>query len=269
MAKEIYIGVSGVARKIKQPYVGVSNVARKCKSGFIGVSGVARQFFQSGTPIGTLAVGTVVKLKESGVAQNYIIVHQGLPSSIYDSSCNGTWLLRKDLITTMARSYGGTSEYQPSIAHSWLNSTMLEKYDSEIQNIIKQVKIPYVVGAGQHASTATGANGLSCKVFLLSIIEVGIPLENPDIMANDGAKLSYFISGTTTSAKDLRRAYLDGASTDWWTRSTYYNNSTSWSWYVNTTGYHSGTSATKNKGIRPAIILPSTALVDESNNIIY
>lgn len=45
MAKNAYIGVSGVARKVKQPYIGVSGVARKVKSGYIGVSGVARQFF--------------------------------------------------------------------------------------------------------------------------------------------------------------------------------------------------------------------------------
>lgn len=45
MAKAIYVGVSGVARKVKQPFIGVSNVARKVKSGYIGVGGVARQFF--------------------------------------------------------------------------------------------------------------------------------------------------------------------------------------------------------------------------------
>lgn len=36
--------------------------------------------------LGTKAVGSIVKLKESGVAVNYIVVHQGKPSSIYDES---------------------------------------------------------------------------------------------------------------------------------------------------------------------------------------
>ena len=40
MAKRAYIGVGGVARKVKQPFVGVANVARKVKSGYIGVGGV-------------------------------------------------------------------------------------------------------------------------------------------------------------------------------------------------------------------------------------
>ena len=50
MAKAIYQGVSGVARKVKQPNIGVSGVARKVKSGFVGVSGVARGCFTGTDP---------------------------------------------------------------------------------------------------------------------------------------------------------------------------------------------------------------------------
>lgn len=53
MAKEHYIGVSGVARKGKKPYIGVSGVARKCKKGFVGVDSVARQFL-AGVEPGTI-----------------------------------------------------------------------------------------------------------------------------------------------------------------------------------------------------------------------
>lgn len=48
MAKAIYMGIGGVARKVKQPYIGVGNVARKVKTGYVGINGVARQFHQSG-----------------------------------------------------------------------------------------------------------------------------------------------------------------------------------------------------------------------------
>ena len=47
MAKNQYIGVGNVARKVKQPYIGVNNVARKVKSGFVGVNNVARQYYES------------------------------------------------------------------------------------------------------------------------------------------------------------------------------------------------------------------------------
>ena len=42
MAKRAYIGVDGVARKIKKGYIGVDDVARKIKKAYIGVGGVAR-----------------------------------------------------------------------------------------------------------------------------------------------------------------------------------------------------------------------------------
>lgn len=47
MAKSAYIGVDGIARKIKKMYLGIDNKARKVKKGYIGVGGVARPFFSS------------------------------------------------------------------------------------------------------------------------------------------------------------------------------------------------------------------------------
>ena len=38
-------------------------------------------------------IGSVVKIKVNGTLRNFIVVHQGKPSSIYDASCDGTWLL--------------------------------------------------------------------------------------------------------------------------------------------------------------------------------
>ena len=47
----------------------------------------------------TLSVGSTVKLIENGAAVEYLVVNQGIPenSSLYDTSCDGTWLLRKDV----------------------------------------------------------------------------------------------------------------------------------------------------------------------------
>ena len=48
MAKGQYVGVNGVARKVKQPYIGINNVARKVKTAYIGVNNVARECFSGG-----------------------------------------------------------------------------------------------------------------------------------------------------------------------------------------------------------------------------
>ena len=47
--------------------------------------------------LGSKAVGSIVKIKVDGVYRDWIVVHQGKPSSDYDESCNGTWLLMKDI----------------------------------------------------------------------------------------------------------------------------------------------------------------------------
>lgn len=48
MLKRVYVGVDGVARKVKKIYLGIDGVARKVKRGYIGVGGVARPFWTGG-----------------------------------------------------------------------------------------------------------------------------------------------------------------------------------------------------------------------------
>ena len=156
--------------------------------------------------LGTKSVGSIVKLNESGKAVNYLVVHQGKPSGIYDESCNGTWLLRQDLIENRVWDSGNVNKLESSDIQPWLNSTMLGKYDANIQAAIKQVKIPYRKNGGSGGSDQTGANGLSCKVFLLSGYEVGWTTSDNSYFPVDGAKLSYFESGTGSSANNKRIA---------------------------------------------------------------
>lgn len=48
MAKKAYIGVDGVARKIKKGYIGVDGKARKIKKAYIGIGSVARPCWSGG-----------------------------------------------------------------------------------------------------------------------------------------------------------------------------------------------------------------------------
>ena len=47
MPKGAYVGVGGVAHKVKKIYTGVDNVAKQVKKGYVGVGGVARPFFSA------------------------------------------------------------------------------------------------------------------------------------------------------------------------------------------------------------------------------
>lgn len=203
--------------------------------------------------LGTKSVGSIVKLKESGVAVNYLVVHQGKPSSIYDESCNGTWLLRQDLIENRVWDSGNVNKLESSDIQPWLNSTMLGKYDANIQAAIKQVKIPYRKNGGSGGTDQTGANSLSCKVFLLSGYEVGWTTSVNQYFPVDGAKLSYFESGTGSSANNKRIAKLNGSASLWWLRSPRADG-TSLVWLVFSSGVCDYDSANNSYGVRPALM---------------
>lgn len=216
--------------------------------------------------LSTKAVGSTVKLKVNGTAKEFIVVHQGKPSSLYDDSCNGTWLLMKDIYEQRQWHSSDVNKLESSTIHSYLNSTFLNLFDSNIKDAIKQVKIPYRKNGGSGGTNQSGANGLSCKIFLLSGYEVGWTSSDNQYFPQDGAKLSYFESGTGTSANNKRIAKLNGSAAYWWLRSP--NTSlANYVWVVGSGGYYNGSSASFSYGIRPALILPSTLLVSDDGTV--
>ena len=212
------------------------------------------------------AIGSIVKLKVGGTAKEFIVVHQGKPSSIYDESCNGTWLLMKDIYENRLWNSSKIIKYESSGIHAYLNDTFLNLFDSNIKDAIKQVKIPYRSGGGSGGSDQSGANGLSTKIFLLSGYEVGWTNSENGNFPVDGAKLSYFEAGSDLSARNKRIAYLNGAAAIWWLRSPYTGNSRS-VWYVGSNGGYNDNLASNSYGIRPALILPQDMEVDSSGNV--
>lgn len=218
------------------------------------------------TPLSNLAVGDSVFVNVGGVKTEFFVVHQGRPSSLYDISCNGTWLLMKDVYETRKWHNSAINKYESSDIHVYLNATFLGLFDSGIRNIIKQVKIPYHKNGGPNGNDQSGANGLSCKVFLLSGYEVGYTTNDSTYLPQDGAKLDFFILGDAGGTK--RIAYLNGSATSWWLRSPNFSNGFRvWYIYANR-GVMDYLNAIGSSGVRPALILPSDAKVDADHNII-
>ena len=212
--------------------------------------------------LSTKAVGSIVKIKVNGAAKDFIIVHQGLPSSAYDASCNGVWVVMKDIYTTST--FGNSNSYKDSSIHSYLNSTFYNLVDSEIRAAIKQVKIPYQNGTGSGGSLATGANGLSTKVFLLSGYEVGWTTSDNGYFPKDGAKLDYFGSGSGGNSK--RIAYNGSSAAEWWLRSPNTDN-TNGVWRVNSDGSGNYWYYGDTYGVRPAFVLPSELVVSDDGTV--
>ena len=202
----------------------------------------------TGPVYGDLAVGDITQLNVNGAAKDFIVVHQGNPDdSVYDESCEGTWLLMEDVYETREFD-SGTNSYQNSSVHQYLNGTFLSLFDAAARSAIGQAKIPYYAAGSYY----TGSSGLSAKIFLLSGYEVGFTTSDSQRFPVDGRKLDYFISGDN-GAGNAKRMVSNGS---WWLRSPY-TGSTEEVWYIGIFGDPRVYYGYNSFGIRPCLIMPA------------
>ena len=232
-----------------------------------------------GTPLNNLSVGSSVYMNVDGVRTEFLIVHKGNPdSSIYDSSCDGIWLLSKKCHSASAWGSNNYSvlQYADSYIPSYLNN-ILSQFDINIQNIIKQIKIPYQVGIG---AIQTLTNGLSTKLFILNRKEIGFADVAGGGGINGGAKLSYFDLANLDSNKrycePVTESMIDGSvvlQNSYWIRTTYYDDSYLNPYYVYSNSSYNGLLGSGReqrhlRGVRYSLILPYSITVDDNMNII-
>lgn len=208
----------------------------------------------AGIPVGELAVGSIIKINESGAPIEYMVVNQGLPGSMYDSSCDGTWVLRQNVSGDTQWDSGPQGKFQDSSIYNYMNNTFYSYFDSSTQDHIKQINIYAITG------NSWGTLGqVPCKIFPLSTTElglIGLPYQN------EGAQLNYFESGTGSEATSKR-----ASNGDWWTRSiinTFIDNRV----YIQQNGTASELRRDYSSGARPAFILTEDSKVDANMNLI-
>lgn len=214
----------------------------------------------------SLTIGSTVKLMEGSIATEYLVVNQGIPgnSNLYDASCDGTWLLRKDCLEARSFGYSSTNNnYSTSRIATYLNAEFFNSLGSIEQSAIKIVKIPYCVG-GASSTVESGNEGFSCRAFLLSGYEVGFTTSTGSNYPVDGSKLEYF---TYDAASDTRIGYTSGTAVSWYLRSPATNRSNI-VFTVNQYGGNGNSAPDKNRNVRPALILPSNALFDETTMLL-
>lgn len=209
----------------------------------------------AGIKASDLSIGQIVKLMENGVATDFIVVQQGLPGSMYDSSCDGTWLLRKNVYNIMFWQDPYDSEKYYSwgtcSANTWLNNTYYNLLGSVEQAVIKEVNIP-----------TSATDNVIDKVFWLGGTEVGFVGDSD--FASVGAKLTYFDENSQYKADPKR--VVTGR--EWWLRSqrkTYDKQA----FYIKTDGSSTYSSIDQiSKGNRPCLIIPSTSKFDKDTLIL-
>ena len=86
--------------------------------------------------LGSKAVGSIVKIKVEGALRDFIVIRHGSPPGLYDSSCNGTWVLQKDIFETHTWAEYADSRrtcYNTAQVRNYLENDWKNKVDSEIR----------------------------------------------------------------------------------------------------------------------------------------
>lgn len=227
----------------------------------IAIDGVT--VWKSNKTLGELAVGTSVFMKNYSTTEEFIVVHQGNPDpTLYDSSCDGTWLLRKDIHSKRVFDSGYDSWYSNSDIDKWLKNTYINGFDYN-HIPIKTVKVPWRMSEDS-TDIESGADGHSTTFFLLSYAEIG---GTSSTAPREGTVLKYF-NGAGNSE---RIAYYNGTATVWWLRTpdpTSDEDDEEQVYAIISTGQFDTVYVDSSFGVRPACILPSSTPIDENFNIV-
>lgn len=212
------------------------------------------------TRLGDMAVGSTVKIKVNGTLMDFIIVQQGNPdSTIYDASCNGTWVLM-NVLYILQKWDSRHPDYASSDISDYLRSSFFNLLEPGCRSAIKSVKIPYV----DNETVRYGANGLPVTVFLLSASELGWTSSNVSIY-KEGSRLSRFHDGLSST----RVAHYKGSSRYYWTRSKARGYSDGVVTVTSDGDPEVKTVYANDVGVRPAFILPKEQLVSSNGTIIW
>ena len=223
-----------------------------------------RQKAEATVALSTLAVGSTIKIIESGAAADYLVVHQGRPSTVYDSSCIGTWVMRVDCPVLRMINSANEGIYAGGVVDTYLEGEFYNSLDVAAQSAIKQVKVPYVDGNGKTGALKTGSSGLLRRVFVASGKELRLESQASNRMYNVGAMLSYFHSHSSDAA---RIANWNGAPTQYWCRDPAKEYTTNM-WMVGTNGRLAEAGASNWKAVRPVMVLNNAALVGADSGIL-
>ncbi len=222
------------------------------------------------TLLGSKAVGSVIKIEENGENHDWIVVQQGLPSgsATLDSSCDGTWLMRKYCRT-------GNVSYQTSNARTKYAESnaakVAEKFYDTFSTAVQECVLNVKINAYYPNSTPHFVNQ-SVRVFIPSAWELITKPSQLSFTEQESNILSYF-KGLTTADSTLRVAY-DGNGTNrpWWTRTP---SSEGTSYLYNCAIGHDGDqynrrvyNSVETNCVRPFMILNKASLLADDNTIV-
>lgn len=215
----------------------------------------------AGTPLGTLAEGTLIKILENGSPVEFYLVKHS-----YEPSLNGEGrelVVRKDGYRTSVKwstlDGSGSNVYPNNSMDRWYNNNYKNLLSSSLQSMIGTTSFYAAEGGGNYSSMV-----LERAIFMLSYTELGgSGYGSPSL----GSRLSIY--------QTLLPFYVNGNGQDQPTRTpnkqdygSDTDNGISYLWFTNGEWIYASTGYNQSFHPRPCFTLPSSALVDMNLNLI-
>ena len=135
MAKGLYIGVDGKARKVKKIYTGINGKARKVKKGYIGIDGKARLFFSGEKKLSYYGTATALTTARAYLAAasigDYAIFYGGYNGTIVSAKNQNMDIYNSSLVKVTNNSRGFIRNMAAASNSSYAMFGGGQKYDDE------------------------------------------------------------------------------------------------------------------------------------------
>ena len=226
------------------------------KDGVASAGAFANATPMAGTPLGSLAEGTLIKILENGSPVEFYLAKHS-----YEPSLNGEG--RELVVRKGAHSYQywnwNTTTYADGALDVWFNGDYANLFSSSLKEKMSTTSFYYTVGGGNPEITE-----LQRKVFALSVTELG--LDGFSSAQHEGTALP--IASVLQAIEELPGQFPRYQ----WTRSPDF--SLSPGDIVFSVYYENGASGVSYTGLnlrmpaRPCFTLPSSEMVDADLNLI-
>ncbi len=236
--------IDGTGYEIKSGRVLIAGTGYDIKKGRTLIDGTGYDI-KFATPIGELLAGTIVYMNVDGARTPYIVVHQGNPdTTVYDASCNGTWVLMKDIYTLTKWQTRQNTYYSSS---DCLVRKLAQSFPSKLDTVIQNNLIPLKLLNIQYSWEDISGD----KAFPLT--------------SNDLSNMDYFSDGMVSK----RIAQYNGIATGYWLRDLdSYGAKIKYvtaSGTISTRDDNSYPGGYEGQGFRPMYILNTASLVADSD----
>lgn len=225
--------------------------------------------------LGEAAVGTQVYLRVQGVYTPFCIMHHGKPDDSYDDSYAGGTILMLDKeaqpyqIPIMEVTDGVRDNYDATWMHKWLNESFFGWLDGKVQDLVKEVRLPWRCDTGEESVTvATGSQGLPAKVWLPSMAEAARLARyttgyGPNYV-EEGAKFDYWKDKAVEDYEAWEVLDDSGADAGWCLRTpNHYVGGSYVEYFFKVLGVGDAWISTENEAyVRPCLVLPDALRLD-------